>query len=315
MERIPSELNSSEIHGLSPLSGISSVLKCTPVLKWIRRLLNLIWPKQNCSTELGEVAHLTFLRRAALIAAAAQLSYYKRPIPCRKAGERCYDSLPEYAIPHKLQSGQPVAAIETHIAQTPGNVEQQQQGLSPCEAGRNGSHNETCYADRHNLSYFIFGLWILLKEIPKKTSQPVALSSTNQQCENPGATLPGNELGSPRWGASSLTTTPPQPQTTTRRSNNCHQRERADNFNKKERLTVIDWQNGFPRNPGISMRKPETTSLNWVTGLNKEEVKLLHSNIEKLTRKVTDIMVLEPRNATINNLRAFMVEKLRNSTQ
>ncbi|KAJ8868995.1 hypothetical protein PR048_030541 [Dryococelus australis] len=45
----------------------------------------------------------------------------------------------------------------------------------------------------------------------KKTRRPAASSATIPTCENPGVTLPGIKPGSPRWLASSLTTTPPQP--------------------------------------------------------------------------------------------------------
>ncbi|KAJ8869231.1 hypothetical protein PR048_030803 [Dryococelus australis] len=45
------------------------------------------------------------------------------------------------------------------------------------------------------------------REIPEKTRRPVALSGTIPTCGNPGATPPGIEPGSPRWEASSLTTT------------------------------------------------------------------------------------------------------------
>ncbi|KAJ8883150.1 hypothetical protein PR048_014990 [Dryococelus australis] len=45
---------------------------------------------------------------------------------------------------------------------------------------------------------------------PRRPSQPVASSGTIPTCENPGATQPQVEPGSPRWEANSLTTTPPE---------------------------------------------------------------------------------------------------------
>ncbi|KAJ8879830.1 hypothetical protein PR048_020447 [Dryococelus australis] len=48
------------------------------------------------------------------------------------------------------------------------------------------------------------------REIPGKTRRPAASSSTIPTCENYGATPPGIEPVSPRWEASSLTTTQPQ---------------------------------------------------------------------------------------------------------
>ncbi|KAJ8897587.1 hypothetical protein PR048_002936 [Dryococelus australis] len=46
---------------------------------------------------------------------------------------------------------------------------------------------------------------------PRETRRPVTWSGTIPKCENPGATPPRIEAGSPRWKASSLTTTPPRP--------------------------------------------------------------------------------------------------------
>ncbi|KAJ8890643.1 hypothetical protein PR048_010152 [Dryococelus australis] len=48
------------------------------------------------------------------------------------------------------------------------------------------------------------------REIAEKTRRPAASSCTTPKCENPGATPTGIEPGSPRWEASSLTTTPPR---------------------------------------------------------------------------------------------------------
>jgi hypothetical protein len=43
----------------------------------------------------------------------------------------------------------------------------------------------------------------------------------------------------------------------------------------------MDWLNGFmKRNPGISLRKPEPTSMNRITAFNKEEVHIFYTNIE-----------------------------------
>lgn len=59
-----------------------------------------------------------------------------------------------------------------------------------------------------------------------------------------------------------------------------------NNFNKIERLAGVDWLNGFlKRNPGISLRKPEATSLNRVTAFNREEVELFYSNVENVMDK------------------------------
>ncbi|KAJ8892326.1 hypothetical protein PR048_004906, partial [Dryococelus australis] len=49
------------------------------------------------------------------------------------------------------------------------------------------------------------------REIPEKTSQSAASSSTIPTCENPGVTRPGIEPGFPRQEASSLTAQPPRP--------------------------------------------------------------------------------------------------------
>ncbi|KAJ8878595.1 hypothetical protein PR048_019176 [Dryococelus australis] len=49
-------------------------------------------------------------------------------------------------------------------------------------------------------------------EVPEKTRRTTAPSDTIPTCENPWATQPGIESGSPWWEASSLTITPPRPQ-------------------------------------------------------------------------------------------------------
>ncbi|KAJ8880952.1 hypothetical protein PR048_017425 [Dryococelus australis] len=49
------------------------------------------------------------------------------------------------------------------------------------------------------------------RDIPEKTRRPAASPGTIPTCENPEATLPGIEPGSPKWEASNLTTTPPRP--------------------------------------------------------------------------------------------------------
>jgi hypothetical protein len=59
-----------------------------------------------------------------------------------------------------------------------------------------------------------------------------------------------------------------------------------NNFNKNERLAGVDWLNGFlKRNPGISLRKPETTGMNRITAFNKEEVYIFYANIKKVMDK------------------------------
>lgn len=56
------------------------------------------------------------------------------------------------------------------------------------------------------------------------------------------------------------------------------------NFNKKTKLAGLDWTYGFlKRNPLISLRKPEATSLNRILSFN--EVKLFFTNLETVMIK------------------------------
>lgn len=57
-------------------------------------------------------------------------------------------------------------------------------------------------------------------------------------------------------------------------------------FNKLNKLAGKDWLYGFmARNPELSVRKPEATSLNRVTAFNKEEVRRFFENLEKVITK------------------------------
>lgn len=59
-----------------------------------------------------------------------------------------------------------------------------------------------------------------------------------------------------------------------------------NNFNKSSRLAGSDWLCGFlKRNPQISVRKPEATSLNRVMGFNEQEVKHFFENLDEVTKK------------------------------
>lgn len=54
----------------------------------------------------------------------------------------------------------------------------------------------------------------------------------------------------------------------------------SNNFNEEKKCAGVDWFYGFQaRNPSISMRKPETTSLNRVTAFNPEAVKVFFDNL------------------------------------
>ncbi|XP_046391537.1 MFS-type transporter clz9-like [Ischnura elegans] len=54
-------------------------------------------------------------------------------------------------------------------------------------------------------------------------------------------------------------------------------------FNKDNRLAGKDWLEGFlKRNPSVSVRKPEATSLNRIRGFNREEISLFFENLEKV---------------------------------
>ncbi|KAI4463333.1 hypothetical protein MML48_4g00005449 [Holotrichia oblita] len=54
-------------------------------------------------------------------------------------------------------------------------------------------------------------------------------------------------------------------------------------FSVHERMSGKDWLNGFlARNKTISSRKPEATSINRITGFNREEVRKFYDNLEKV---------------------------------
>ncbi|KAI4463334.1 hypothetical protein MML48_4g00018576 [Holotrichia oblita] len=54
-------------------------------------------------------------------------------------------------------------------------------------------------------------------------------------------------------------------------------------FSVHERMAGKDWLNGFlARNKTISSRKPEATSINRITGFNREEVRKFYDNLEKV---------------------------------
>lgn len=58
------------------------------------------------------------------------------------------------------------------------------------------------------------------------------------------------------------------------------------NFNKEKRMAGEDWLQGFlRRNPSISLRKPEPTSVNRINSFNKEEVDLFYKNLETIMDK------------------------------
>lgn len=60
-------------------------------------------------------------------------------------------------------------------------------------------------------------------------------------------------------------------------NNICH------NFNREKRLAGKDWMYGFlKRNPEISLRQPEGTSLNRLAAFNREETDKFYSNLKKL---------------------------------
>lgn len=57
-------------------------------------------------------------------------------------------------------------------------------------------------------------------------------------------------------------------------------------FNKARRLAGKDWLYGFlKRNPSITIRQPEATSINRVTAFNKDEVDLFFKNLELIMEK------------------------------
>lgn len=59
-----------------------------------------------------------------------------------------------------------------------------------------------------------------------------------------------------------------------------------NNFNKASRLAGPDWLESFlKRNPSISLRKPEATSLNRIAGFNKNEVEMFFNNLISVMAK------------------------------
>lgn len=58
------------------------------------------------------------------------------------------------------------------------------------------------------------------------------------------------------------------------------------NFNRERKLAGKDWLYGFfKRNPSITIRQPEATSMNRVTAFNIDEVKLFFQNLEDVMQK------------------------------
>lgn len=57
-------------------------------------------------------------------------------------------------------------------------------------------------------------------------------------------------------------------------------------FSENEQMAGKDWLCGFlKRNPTVSLRKPEATSINRITGFSREEVTLFHTNLESVLSK------------------------------
>ncbi|KAB0804091.1 hypothetical protein PPYR_01061 [Photinus pyralis] len=57
-------------------------------------------------------------------------------------------------------------------------------------------------------------------------------------------------------------------------------------FNKEKKVAGNDWLSGFlKRNPTLSLRKPEPTSVNRITAFNKEQVSLFFENLDKILTK------------------------------
>ncbi|XP_045453927.1 MFS-type transporter clz9-like [Melitaea cinxia] len=58
------------------------------------------------------------------------------------------------------------------------------------------------------------------------------------------------------------------------------------NFDKKTQMAGKDWFYAFKkRNPNISLRRPESTSINRITAFNETEVKMFFNNLESLQTK------------------------------
>ncbi|XP_052749766.1 uncharacterized protein LOC128200418 [Galleria mellonella] len=63
----------------------------------------------------------------------------------------------------------------------------------------------------------------------------------------------------------------------------------SHNFNKELKCAGPDWLKGFlKRNTNISVRKPESTSINRIEGFNRVEVELFSKNLEELMIKNND---------------------------
>ncbi|KAJ8964903.1 hypothetical protein NQ314_004542 [Rhamnusium bicolor] len=60
----------------------------------------------------------------------------------------------------------------------------------------------------------------------------------------------------------------------------------SHNFNKERQLAGKDWLYGFlKRNPKISLRQPEGTSLNRIAAFNADETKRFYSNLKNVIEK------------------------------
>ena len=62
--------------------------------------------------------------------------------------------------------------------------------------------------------------------------------------------------------------------------------EIKNDFDKSSKMAGVDWLQGFlRRNPELSLRKPEPTSISRITAFNEEEVKQFFSNLETVMGK------------------------------
>jgi hypothetical protein len=60
----------------------------------------------------------------------------------------------------------------------------------------------------------------------------------------------------------------------------------AHNFCKETKLAGRDWLEGFlRRNPRISLRRPQATSINRITAFNKEEIVTFYDNLQGVMMK------------------------------